>query len=85
MTLDHALRSQEVLNFLSKLNDVAVLPEPLRTLGPKTEALKTQTKACLALTMLVLLFVAFLSTDSTRVAARLSADGAFGLGGAGFL
>lgn len=83
MSLDHALRCEKTLDFFSQLDDIAVLPEPFWTLRAKAKTLQLKTHTRLAVALDIGLFVAFLSTDSARVAARLSAYSAFCLGRSG--
>jgi len=83
MALDHALGGEEGLYLLAKVNDAAVLPKPFRAFSPEAEALESEADASLALALRVWLLVAFLSTDPARVAARLSAHRALGLGRSG--
>lgn len=63
--------------------DIAVVPEPLRTLGAKAEALKAQTNTGLAMVVGIWFFVAFLASDSARVTSRLSAHGTLAFGRSG--
>lgn len=83
MALDHALGGKEGLDLLSDINHSTTLPQPVWTLGPEAEALKTEADTGLAAALGGHLLVAFLATDPTGVATRLGADRAFGLGRSG--
>jgi len=85
MPLDHALRSQEILDFLTEHGNVIVFLEPLGALLAKAKALKAETDACFASALCVWPFVTFLATDSASIAARLGAYRAFCLGRSGLL
>lgn len=75
MTLDHSLGSKEVLDLVPQLEHVAVLPQPVRTLGAEAQAFETETNTGGTETLFIWLFITFLSTDPARVAARLGAHG----------
>jgi len=85
MAFDHTLCGEKALDFVAHLRYVPTLAKPFWTFCTKPETLQTETDTCLAVSVLVLLFVAFLSADSARVAARLGADGAFCLRRPGLL
>jgi hypothetical protein len=83
--LDHSLCRQEILDLLTEHGDIIVFLEPVRALLSKAKALKAEADACLAPTLPVWPFIAFLATDSASVAARLGAYRAFCLGRSGLL
>jgi len=85
MSLDHPLRRQKRLDFLSQFSNAVVLPHPVGSLGTKAQALETQAYTGLASAVVVGLLVAFLSANSAGVTARLCSDGAFWLRRSGFL
>jgi len=81
--LDHALRGQEILDFLTEHGDVIVFLEPFGALLPKAETLKTETDARFASTLCIWPLITFLTTDSASITARLGAYRAFCLGRSG--
>lgn len=85
VALNHALRSKEGLDLLAQFSDAVVLPHPVWPLGAKSKTLQPETDASLASTLFIRLLIAFLPSNPTGVAARLSTNGAFWLGRSGLL
>jgi len=85
MTFDHSLCREKSLDFISQVSDIAIFPEPFRSLCTETEALKSKADASLAVTSIIRFLVAFLATDPTSITARLGTNRTFGLGRSGLL
>jgi hypothetical protein len=83
--LDHALRGQEVFDFLTEHGNVIVFLEPVGALLAKAKTLQAETDACFAPTLSVWTLITFLATDPASIAARLGAYRAFCLGRSGLL
>jgi hypothetical protein len=65
--LDHALRGQEILDFLTEHGDVIVFLEPFGALLPKAETLKTETDARFASTLCIWPLITFLRKEREAV------------------
>jgi len=85
VTFDHALGREMCFDPVADSEDVAVVPEPLGTLGAKTEAFETKADAGLTMVVLVGLFITFFAANSARVTTTLSAHGTLALGRSGLL
>lgn len=83
VAFDHALGSEMSFNSVAYSKDIAVVPEPLRTLGAKTKTFETETNTRLAVVVLIGFLVTLLTANPARVTARLSAHGTLAFGRSG--
>lgn len=67
VTFDHTLCSEMRFDSITYGEDIAIVPEPLRSLGAKAQTFEAKANTGLTMVVLVWLFIAFFATYPARV------------------